>query len=50
MYPGTPPILVSDNSPTHIIGMTNALTMPNKTVVMSLCCRKYDVVVVVRNE
>ena len=53
MYPGTPPILVLDNCPSHIVGMTNPLSMPNKTVctdairdvVKSLGRRKHDVVV-----
>ena len=58
MYPGIPPILVFDNCPSHIVGMTNSLTMPNKTVctytardvVGSLGQRKYDVVVVRNGE
>ena len=58
MYPGIPPILVLDNCPSHIVGMTNPLTMPNKTVctddirdvVRSSGRRKYDVVVVREGE
>ena len=52
-YPGTPPILVLDNCPSHIVGMISPLTMPNKTVctdairdvVISIGCRKWNVVV-----
>ena len=54
MYPSNSPKLVLDNCPTHIVGMTNPLTMPNKTVcvdairevVKSLAHSKYNVVVV----
>ena len=28
-YPSTLPTLVLDNCPSHIVGMTNPLTMPN---------------------
>ena len=53
-YPDTPPILVLDNNcPSHIVGMTNPLTMPNKTVCTdairdvagSIGRRKWDFVV-----
>ena len=54
MYPGIPPILFLYIFPSHIVGITNPLTMPSKTVctdairdvVRSLGRRKYDVVVV----